>query len=145
MGEAEAQRMNHYETVFVLRQSFSDEEAERAIDRYRALIEENGGRVLKVDNWGRRKLAYDIQKEKKGIYIFIYCQLPSRAVHVLQRTYRLDESILRFLTVKLNKREIEQREQLRKQVQSPPESVAGKAAAAEEGGPVPETSASSGG
>lgn len=106
--------MNYYETLFILKQSLHDEEAARIAEKYKGFIEQHQGVILKLENWGRRKLAYDIQKEKKGIYFLIYFRMSPQAVDALERMFRLDESVIRHLIVKLSKQEILQRERARK-------------------------------
>ena len=60
--------MSHYETVFILNPVLSAEQVRETVDKFRGIIEANGGKVVHSENWGLRKLAYPIQKKKSGFY-----------------------------------------------------------------------------
>jgi small subunit ribosomal protein S6 len=113
--------MNFYESIFIARPSLLDEEVNKITEKVKVMIEQGGGKVLKIENWGKKKLAYEVQKEKKGTYVFLFFQLPGKVISELERAYRLDDSIMKFLTVKLSKKDLAQREWVRKKKETQPE------------------------
>ncbi len=92
--------MPYYETVFVARQDFSDAQVKELIDTYSKIITDNGGKTHRIENWGLRTLAYRINKNRRGHYVAIESEAPSAAVLEMERTMRLNESILRYMTIK---------------------------------------------
>jgi len=92
--------MRHYETLFILNPDLTDEEKAQAIERYQAILTDNGAEILITDDWGRRKLAYEIKRFNKGNYVLFEYLAPSPALSEMERNMRLDDKVLRFLTVK---------------------------------------------
>lgn len=92
--------MDVYETTIIVKTSVSDEEATALIAKVRGVIEKHGGEVMKVENWGKKKLAYEVRKEKKGTYVFYRFRGPGSVVSELERQYRVEDTIIKFLTVK---------------------------------------------
>jgi len=107
----------HYETMFILKPTLTDEEKAQNIENIKKVIEENGGEVAAIDKIGVRELAYPIAKFERGDYNIIYYKAPARAVLELERQMRYNENILRFMTVKYeNKKEIKRWEEMVKNV-----------------------------
>ncbi len=99
-----------YELVFIVRPDVTDEDIETIKDRCSQIISEREGKVLKVDDWGKRRLAYEIRDYSKGHFVLINYLGSTEIVNELERTLRIDDSLLRFLTVKLADRvEVEAR------------------------------------
>ena len=96
--------MRVYETIFILADGVDDSQVSEKIERYKGLIEKNGGDIITVDNWGKRTLAYEIQKNRRGTYILIKFQGDGNIIKELERNYRLDEDVIRFLTVKVEQK-----------------------------------------
>ncbi|MCX7982702.1 MAG: 30S ribosomal protein S6 [Syntrophales bacterium] len=96
--------MRRYEAVAITLADFPDNDIESLIDRYQNIIASQGGSVVRVEKWGRRKLAYEIKKQNKGFYFLLNFVAPQGAVDELERNFKLDDRILRFLTVKLEDR-----------------------------------------
>ena len=93
--------MRRYETIFIVRPNVSEDEIEAAINRTTSIIEGDGGTIIRVDKWGLRKLAYLIKKESQGYYVYIdYAGIPV-SVSEIERIFRIDDKILKYLTVKL--------------------------------------------
>jgi small subunit ribosomal protein S6 len=124
--------MNYYESIFIAKPSLLDEEVGKMTEKVKGLIEQGGGTVLRVENWGKKKLAYEVQKEKKGSYVFFFFQSDGKVLSELVRAYRLDDAILKFLTVKLTKKDLLQREAAAKKEIKPGEQGAGPETVAEE-------------
>lgn len=98
----EEQAVREYETTFIVQPEISDEGREAMLQKLDALIEKQGAVRLAVDDVGKRKLAYEIQKFQKGHYYTLQYLDRGPAVKELERTLRLEESVLRFLTVMVN-------------------------------------------
>lgn len=94
--------MPFYENVFVARQDLTPAKVAELTEKYVSVIENNGGKVSKRENWGLRTLAYKIQKNRKGYYMLMNIDAPAAAVVEMERLMRLDENLLRYLTVKVN-------------------------------------------
>ncbi|MBE6455065.1 MAG: 30S ribosomal protein S6 [Alphaproteobacteria bacterium] len=94
--------MPFYENVFIARQDLTPAKVSELTDKYASVIENNGGKVSKRENWGLRTLAYKIQKNRKGYYMLMNIDAPAAAVVEMERLMRLDENLLRYLTVKVD-------------------------------------------
>jgi len=94
--------VRRYETVAITLADYPDSEIDSLIDRYQSIIASQGGSVVRIERWGRRKLAYEIKKQTKGFYFLLNFVAPQNAVDELERNFKLDDRILRFLTVKLS-------------------------------------------
>lgn len=95
--------MPFYETVFIARQDLSPAQVEELTETLSKIITDNGGKVHKTENWGLRSLAYRIKKNRKGHYVLIETDTPPAALHEMERNMRLNEDILRYLTVREEK------------------------------------------
>ncbi len=93
--------MQNYESMVIVRSALSEEEINAILGKIREIIEKAGGTVFQAENWGRRRLAYEIQGEKKGAYLLFRFQADGKLIAQLEHQYRLDEAILKFLTVRL--------------------------------------------
>lgn len=92
--------MPYYETVFIARQDLSEAQVKDLTDGFSKILTDGGGKIHKIENWGLRQLAYRIKKNRKGHYVLIESDAPSEAVIELERNLRLNEDILRSLTVR---------------------------------------------
>lgn len=90
-----------YETVFIARQDLSDAQVKEITESCEKIIKDAQGKILKTENWGLRTLAYRIQKNRKGHYVLIETDTPAPALIEMERTLRLNENILRYMSVKL--------------------------------------------
>jgi small subunit ribosomal protein S6 len=94
--------MRRYEQVCILRPSLSEEEISRIIDNTTQLIQDEEGSVIFLNKWGMRKLAYPIKKEIQGYYILCdFAAIPS-VVAEIERKFRIDDAVLKYLTVKIS-------------------------------------------
>lgn len=90
-----------YEHVFLARQDIAQQQVDQLVEQYRGVIEANGGKVERVENWGLRSLTYRIRKNRKAYYVMLNLNAPSAAVAELERQMRINEDILRYLTVRV--------------------------------------------
>ena len=94
--------MPFYENVFIARQDLTPAKVKELADKFAAVIKDNGGVVAKTEDWGLRDLAYKIQKNRKRYYTMLAIDAPATAVIEMERLMRLDENVLRHLTVKVD-------------------------------------------
>ncbi len=94
--------MNIYENIVILDAALADEEAEAAITKIKELIAAQGGEVLKVDIWGRKKLSYEIKKQKKGLYVLLFYKTPPAAIKKIEELYKVFDAVLKYIIIKLN-------------------------------------------
>jgi small subunit ribosomal protein S6 len=92
--------MRRYESVWVVNGDLPDEEVQSAIDKFSKIISSQGGTLVGLDEWGRRKLAYKIQGTIRGYYVLADFAGTSETVKELERNYRIDDRIMRYLTTK---------------------------------------------
>ncbi|MFQ5781288.1 MAG: 30S ribosomal protein S6 [Nitrospiria bacterium] len=93
--------MNAYETIFIVKPSLSEEEMTKVIDKIKAVIQKGGGEVVASENLGKKRLAYEVRKEKRGIYIILHFKGTGAVLLELERTYRLSELIIKFITIRI--------------------------------------------
>ncbi len=91
-----------YEHVFITRQDISPQQVDTLTDHLKSIIKEGGGEVAKTEYWGLRSLAYRIKKNRKGHYSLLNIDAPYDAVSEMERQMRINEDVLRFLTVRVN-------------------------------------------
>jgi small subunit ribosomal protein S6 len=99
-----------YETIFILDAVLDDDKAESVINKYADFLTKNGSTIIKIDRWGRKKFAYPIKKKFTGYYASIEFSSAPGIVAKLDRTYHLDDNILRFLTISYDKKTYAERE-----------------------------------
>ncbi len=101
--------MNHYETLFVVKPTLTDEEIKAQIKNTIEIITKDGGEIVATDDMGMRKLAYPVEKNERGYYTVVYYKAPGVLIAELERQMRYNEEILKFMTVRYTKKkEIEQ-------------------------------------
>lgn len=94
-----------YESVLIARQDVSPQQVEQLATDFAGIITAQGGSVTKTENWGLRNLAYKIKKNRKGYYLLMNIDAPAAAVHEFERVLRINEDILRFMTVRVDELE----------------------------------------
>ncbi|MBW1672400.1 MAG: 30S ribosomal protein S6 [Deltaproteobacteria bacterium] len=94
--------MNHYETIYIVNPTLDDDSLKEAIDKFSDLIKKLKGTIVKINEWGKRKLAYDVKRFDKGYYVVLdFCALPKMLTE-LERNLKLDDRILKYITVKID-------------------------------------------
>lgn len=96
-----------YEHVVIARQDISPQQAEALNDQLQALLQEQGGRVAKIEYWGLRNLTYRIKKNRKGHYSLLAIEAPATAVKEMERQLSLNEDVLRYMTVRVDELDLE--------------------------------------
>ena len=120
--------MRYYETLYLINPSLAEDDYKDALSKFEKIIEKNKGVVIKVDEWGKKTLAYQVRKFDQGNYVLLqYCGEPG-ITKELQRDLRLDDRVLKFQTVKLS--DHADPDELKQQVEKSSEKVAERAEAA---------------
>lgn len=99
--------VNVYENIAIFNPALSDEEIEAATQRVKDLIASNQGEILKVDPWGRRKLAYELNKQTRGFYTLFLFRAPSSFIKTLEEFYKVFDPVFKYMVVKLEKKQKE--------------------------------------
>lgn len=94
--------MAFYESTFIARQDISNQELEKIIDSFVNVAENNGGKLIRKENWGLRNLAYRVKKNRKGHYVMLALEANAAAINELQRHYKLHEDVIRYITIKVD-------------------------------------------
>ena len=92
--------MRKYETIFILHPSFDEEAVKANIEKFQGVIENGGGKVENVDFWGKRKLAYEINKVNEGYYTLINLEANPELPKELDRVFRITDGVIRHIIVK---------------------------------------------
>ncbi|GAB1379124.1 MULTISPECIES: 30S ribosomal protein S6 [Pararhodobacter] len=97
--------MSLYEHVMIARQDLSNAQAEGLIEHFSTVISDNGGNVVGTEYWGVKTMAYKINKNRKGHYMFLRTDAPSAAIQEMERLARLHDDVMRVLSIKVEKHE----------------------------------------
>ena len=110
--------MNQYEVMYVIDTALEEQARQDLIARFATLVEQNGGAVDRIDEWGKRRLAYAINYKTEGYYVLMYITAPSALPRELERNLKISESVLRYLVIRFEGALPPKREAL-KPVQTP--------------------------
>ena len=108
---------NTYEMMYILRPDLGEEQVDQAIAKYENLLREQGAEQIEIQHRGKRRLAYEINRQREGVYIQMNYKAPATHVAPIERAMRISEDVIRYLTLKLEERK------------APPEPVAAEAEA----------------
>ena len=97
--EAQAMRSKEYETIYILRSDVDADAAEKVQTRFSEVVEREQGKLVKVEAWGRRKLANPVAKQKKGVYVYVKYVGKGGLVSELERNLKLQDAVIKFQTV----------------------------------------------
>ena len=100
--------MNCYEHTFITKQDLSSSQAKVLVHKYEDIIKENSGKVLKTEEWGLRNLSHNIKNNKKGFYFHIKFDGIGKTIEELERAENIDEMLIRYLTVRVKKHNLEE-------------------------------------
>ena len=99
--------MNCYEHTFITKQDLSESQAKNLVDKYEDIIKTNSGKILKTEEWGLRNLSHRIKNNKKGFYFHIKFDGIGKTIEELEKMENIDEMIIRYLTVRVKKHDLE--------------------------------------
>ena len=95
--------MNQYETVFILTPVLSDVQVKEAVEKFKGILTAEGAEIINEENWGMKKLAYQIEKKSTGFYQLLEFKADANVIEKLELNFRRDERVIRYITVKLDK------------------------------------------
>lgn len=99
-----------YETTFIVSATLDDAQIDAVIEKVKEVIVKNGGDVRSLEKWGRKRLAYTVDKKNNGFYVFFEFKGPGDLIAKMDRHYQLDEQIIRYLTIQLDKKALKAKE-----------------------------------
>jgi small subunit ribosomal protein S6 len=112
-----------YETMYILRPDLPDQDADAAIAKYQDFLLQQEAEDITIQHRGRRRLAYDIKGHREGIYIQVNYSATPKTIETLERTFRLGDDVIRYLTVKLEPEAVEEEADAIPDAESPVEEV----------------------
>jgi len=96
--------MKKYETIFILNPDLDEEQAQSTIEKVKGIITQTNGEILKVEDWGKRKLAYLVKKKDKGHYVLIHFSGSPALLSELERNFRVMDAVIKYQSVRLDER-----------------------------------------
>ncbi len=105
---------NMYEFTYIITPVLNEDQIKDTVKRVNKAVENSGGTIIEVDEWGSRRLAYLIKKKRNGYYVNMYFEAPAEIVIRLERAIEIDDNILRYLTLRMDKKMIQHYEQRKK-------------------------------
>ena len=100
--------MNYYEHTFIAKQDLPESQTKKLQNKYEEIIKTNSGKVLKTEDWGLRNLSHRIKNNKKGFYFHIKFEGIGKTIEELEKTENIDQSLIRYLTVRVKKHNLEE-------------------------------------
>jgi small subunit ribosomal protein S6 len=97
--------MRRYETIFIASPTLTDEQSDELVKQFEGIIAEQGGELLKTDKWGRKKLAYEIQKFSEGYYTLFEMNAGPTLIAELERRFRNHDSVIKYLSIRMDEAE----------------------------------------
>lgn len=95
--------MRTYETIFIVHPEVAGDAYTAAVEKFKGVLTEQGAQILKVDEWGTRKLAYPVRKQTRGAYVLVAYEANPEVISEFERRMRIDDAIMKFQTVYLEK------------------------------------------
>ena len=99
--------MNCYEHVFITKADLSENQSQKIVGKYEDIINKNSGKIIKTEEWGLRNFAYKINNFKKGFYFHFKFEAIGKTIEELEKAENIDQTLIRFLTVKVKKHDLE--------------------------------------
>ena len=105
---------NYYELTYIINPVLEDEEFEEIVEKFTGVIRDNGGEIDEVDEWGIRKFEYEMEGKSSGYYVNAYFTAPGELIEKLERSLRIEDNVMRYLTLKYDAKMMRHRELQRK-------------------------------
>ena len=102
--------MNYYELTFIVNPVLEEDDYKAVVDKYSKMLTDNSAEIEEIDEWGLRQLAYEMDKKNSGYYVNAYFSAPASTINAYERMMRIDDNILRFLTLKYDAKMMRHRE-----------------------------------
>tara|TARA_Y100000741_G_C18209897_1_gene541298 strand:+ start:96 stop:515 length:420 start_codon:yes stop_codon:yes gene_type:complete len=100
-------KMNCYEHTFVAKSDLTENQIKNIVEKYENILKKNKGKIIKIEHWGLRMLSHKIKNNKKGFYLHFKIEADGDVVSKLEKEQSIDEMLLRFLTIKVKKHDLE--------------------------------------
>jgi len=94
--------MRRYETIFIASPTLTDEQVEELVKQFEGIVAEQGGELLRTDRWGRKKLAYEVQKFSEGYYTLFEMNAGPTLIAELERRFRNNDAVIKYLSVRMD-------------------------------------------
>jgi small subunit ribosomal protein S6 len=104
--ELTKENMSCYEHTFIVKADTSEEQGKKTLNKYEDIIKKNSGKIIKIEEWGLKNFSYVIKNNKKGFYYHIKFEGIGNTVQELERAENIDQSLIRFLTVKVKEHDL---------------------------------------
>lgn len=105
---------NYYEFTYIVNPVLEEEQYKEAVEKVNKLFTDKGSEIEEVDEWGLRKLAYEIDKKNSGYYVNMYLTAPAEAIAAVERALRIDDHFMRYLTLKFDAKMLRHRDLVKK-------------------------------
>lgn len=99
--------MRNYQSVLILKPDLDEGNVDQVVEKITSLIQKFGGEVLKLERWGKKRLAYKVKKNKFGYYLNIYHTCDAGQIPPLEKEYKLVDTLIKFLVIRLEEKELE--------------------------------------
>lgn len=96
--------MNNYESIFVLRPTLEEDVRAQIIEKFQSVITKGGGELLKTEEWGIRKLAYEVKKLREGYYVLVQFKAEHGLPKELERNYKISDEVIRYIVINLDEK-----------------------------------------
>ncbi|MCG0277656.1 MAG: 30S ribosomal protein S6 [Thermanaeromonas sp.] len=96
--------MRSYETLYIIRPDLDEEQIEAVVNKFTELIQKNGGEIIQVDKWGKKKLAYEIRKYREGYYVLMQFKGTPAVAQELERVFKITDEVIRYLIARLEEK-----------------------------------------
>lgn len=96
--------MKNYESIFVLRPTLEEEQRNELIEKFKNIITADGGEIVKVEEWGVKRLAYEIEKIREGYYVLVEFKARPELPRELERNYKIADEVMRYIVVNLDEK-----------------------------------------
>jgi small subunit ribosomal protein S6 len=103
-----------YELTYIIRPTLEDDQYPAVVEKINNLITSNGGTIEEVEEWGLRKFAYEMDKKQSGYYVNMYFTAPATTINPVERNMRIDDDIMRYLTLKYDAKMLRHRDLIKK-------------------------------
>lgn len=92
--------LRNYELMFIIRPDLEEEATEAVVEKFTGLVEKQGGELVKVDKWGKRRLAYEINKIREGFYVLVYFKGNAEVAAELERVLKISDEVIRHMVIR---------------------------------------------
>jgi small subunit ribosomal protein S6 len=104
-----------YESIFILKPDLMDENVDEVVKKIHKIVKDHSGKIMDNEIWGKRRMAYEVDKERYGIYALIHFEGEGKLIRELERNYRLMGDVMKYIIIRLNKRELAELESDKKE------------------------------